>query len=70
MFLTNSTLRKPRARPLVKWRLHVDDEVFALGPLLLAGARLERFGLVDVPVLAVDLVAGQKGGGQAHASWP
>ena len=39
-------------------RLHVEDEVLALGPFLLGGRRFEGLDRVHFPVVAVDHVAG------------
>src|SRR5262249_4672418 len=46
--------------------LHVEDEELALGPLLLGGGRLEGLDLLDVPVVAVDLVHGQEPRREGH----
>ncbi len=38
--------------------LDIEDEVLAFGPLILVGGDFERLGLIDIPVLAIDLVGG------------
>ena len=70
MFLKNSIFADLAAQAdgnaVGEVRLHIHDEVFALGQLFFVGALVGGFVFVHVPDFAPDLVGGQEAGGHAH----